>query len=52
MTGDPIVWVWRTLPRWTLDADLANGMQPTEAAVKRAAEAAGCGSRGLRKPRS
>ena len=40
MTPDPIVWVWRTLPKWTLDDDLANGMQPTEGDVKRAAEAA------------
>lgn len=40
MSNEPMVWLWRTLPRWTLDDDLATGMQPTEPAAMSAAEAA------------
>lgn len=39
-TSWPIVWAWRTIPKWTLDPDIECGIEPTADEAKRAAEIA------------
>ncbi len=38
--NDQLVWVWRILPRWSLNSDLANGVKESEDAAKLAVETA------------